>query len=318
MLPFVALAGAWVAMSNRQARGTKQAARHGAIERGRFPKWGIVALGWTAAWWVLAWTRFAWFAPFQRYTFFPLWLGFVVAINALTEWRAGTCMLHRRPKRWLGLFAASAAFWWVFEWLNRFTENWHYLGVSGYSALGYAVHATLCFSTVLPAACAVAELFGSSVRWQNACVAGPTIHWVASKRTAWVFGAIGVGGLFGAGASPTQFYAALWAAPLALLLADGILAGRGEIAREVAAGDWRRVGCWAVGALVCGFFWELWNVPSAAKWIYTVPYTDRWHVFEMPLLGYAGYLPFGLECYYVAARVLGADPALPFSSVSST
>ena len=24
-----------------------------------------------------------------------------------------------------------------------------------------------------------------------------------------------------------------------------------------------------------------------------VPYVERWHVFEMPMLGYAGYLPFG-------------------------
>ena len=57
-------------------------------------------------------------------------------------------------------------------------------------------------------------------------------------------------------------------------------------------------------ALVCGFFWELWNWQSVAKWVYTVPGVQRWHVFEMPLLGYAGYLPFGLECLMIAERVL--------------
>ena len=31
---------------------------------------------------------------------------------------------------------------------------------------------------------------------------------------------------------------------------------------------------------------------------------DRFRIFEMPLLGYAGYLPFGIECAAIAALVL--------------
>jgi len=61
-------------------------------------------------------------------------------------------------------------------------------------------------------------------------------------------------------------------------------------------------------------FWELWNWGSLAKWTYSVPYVQRFQLFEMPLLGYAGYLPFGLECALVmdlVARVLGrANPLL--------
>ncbi len=33
------------------------------------------------------------------------------------------------------------------------------------------------------------------------------------------------------------------------------------------------------------------------KWIYNVPFVGFWHIFEMPLLGYGGYLPFSLELY---------------------
>jgi hypothetical protein len=51
----------------------------------------------------------------------------------------------------------------------------------------------------------------------------------------------------------------------------------------------------------------MWNSQSAAKWIYTVPYVDRWHLFEMPLLGYAGYLAFGLECRLVVDQVLARE-----------
>src|SRR5665213_309059 len=124
-------------------------------ERRRIPRampaWGWMAIGWTLAWWLLAWTRFRWFSPLQLYTFFPLWLGFVVGANALTWRRAGTCLMLRDSKAWLRLFIASSAFWWVFEWLNRFGRNWRYLNAEAFGPLGYAVHATLCFSTVLPA-----------------------------------------------------------------------------------------------------------------------------------------------------------------------
>jgi hypothetical protein len=54
-------------------------------------------------------------------------------------------------------------------------------------------------------------------------------------------------------------------------------------------------------------FWELWNSGSLAHWEYTIPFTHRFQLFEMPLLGYAGYLPFGLECLVVVQLFIPAD-----------
>jgi hypothetical protein len=318
LAPFVALAVAWLRPGRRAKPGLDGALQHRTATAARpkpFPRWGWIGVAWTIGWWVLAWNRFNWFVPVQRFTFFPLWLGFVVTVNALTMRVGGNCLLVRRPGAWLGLFLSSAAFWWVFEWLNRFSHNWHYLGVADFGPLAYAFHATLCFSTVLPAVAAVAELLRAAPRFQRGCAAGPRLGWFADRRTGLALLAAGIAALIGTGLLPLRFYAALWAAPLALLLADDVLSRRG-LPMEVAAGDWRRVATWSLAALICGFFWELWNVHSAAKWIYTVPFADRWHIFEMPLLGYTGYLPFGLECYLVAARVLG--PERLFSSASST
>lgn len=52
----------------------------------------------------------------------------------------------------------------------------------------------------------------------------------------------------------------------------------------------------AVAALTCGFFWEMWNYHSEAKWIYSIPGVAIFPLFEMPLPGYSGYLPFGMMC----------------------
>jgi hypothetical protein len=49
----------------------------------------------------------------------------------------------------------------------------------------------------------------------------------------------------------------------------------------------------------------MWNFYSLAKWKYSIPFVERFHLFEMPILGYAGYLPFGLECAQVAETFTG-------------
>ena len=93
--------------------------------------------------------------------------------------------------------------------------------------------------------------------------------------------------------------------PLGVIVSLQSLAGRRQPFRPVAQGNWRPVVSWALAAMVCGFFWEMWNMWSLARWEYTVPFVDRFHVFEMPLLGYAGYLPFGIECAAVTDFLTG-------------
>ncbi|HWA84608.1 MAG TPA: hypothetical protein VG710_00175 [Opitutus sp.] len=313
-----ALAASWIwaGARRRGASDRETGGQERNLPARAFPRWGWIALVWTIGWWVLAWTRFPWFAALQRLTFFPLWLGFIAIVNALAWRRAGTCFMLAAPRRWFALFVASAGFWWVFEWLNRFVRNWHYVGVEDFGAAAYAVDATVCFSIVLPAVFAVREWLGTFRTLDARLSSGPSWSWLARRGTATALVGLGALALALTGVWPDWFYPAVWAAPLALGLGAGILTRRPGIAGEVAKGDWRRAGAWTLAALVCGFFWEMWNVRSAAKWIYTVPYADRWHVFEMPLPGYAGYLPFGLECALVVEWMFGsrAVNSKPFDS----
>jgi len=316
----LAIAFPWV---RRRTHHAPRSSSHRPASSARriFPGWGLAAVAWTLGWWTLAWTRWEWFAPLQRYTFFPLWLGFIVSVNALTYSRTGSCLMSRAPRRWLTLFAASAVCWWVFEWLNRFVRNWHYLNVEDFGAIAYALHATVCFSTVLPAVAAVAEWLHTHPSWIARAACGPVWRGFDRRGTAAVLMIFGGVSLVGTGAWPSWFYPALWVSPLALFLAASILSSSAELPCELARGDWRRAATWMIASLVCGFFWEMWNWHSVAKWIYTVPGVERWHLFELPALGYAGYLPFGLECLLVTEWVIGrawqssppADPSPPGS-----
>ena len=49
----------------------------------------------------------------------------------------------------------------------------------------------------------------------------------------------------------------------------------------------------------------MWNFYSYPKWLYRVPSVGFLHIFEMPLLGYGGYIPFSLELFALYHLVVG-------------
>jgi hypothetical protein len=266
----------------------------------RFPPWGWLVLGFGIVFWVLAWTRFSWMEPLQLYTFTPQWIAYIVVINALTYRRTGRCLLTHETRYFLWLFPLSAVFWWFFEYLNRFVQNWWYTTGAEFSPLQYFMAATLPFATVLPAVLSTEEWLAAHPR-SSAGLEFKTIVWCTQpKLLAWATLIASAAGLFFIGWFPDYLFPLLWVAPLLLLMAFRTLQGGPSFFPELQQGDWRRVYRLALAALICGFFWELWNWNSVAKWIYEVPFVHRFQLFEMPLLGYAGYLPFGLECAVIA------------------
>jgi hypothetical protein len=260
-----------------------------------FPWWGWAGALFGLLAWVLAWSRFDWFAPFQPHTFTPLWLSYIVVVNAMCLRRNGRCPMTSRPLYFLALFPASAAFWWFFEYLNRFVQNWDYAGAR-FDAWEYFWYATLPFATVLPAVLSTRELIRPR-RWlQNGFRRFAVLRCRRPRPLALGALILAAGGLTAIGVWPDTFFALLWMAPLVIILSSKVLFREPSLLDEVAKGDWRTVIASALAALTCGWFWEMWNAGSQAHWTYSIPHVHRFLVFEMPVLGYAGYLPFGLEC----------------------
>jgi len=270
-------------------------ARGDARERYPFPWWGWVGLLSAAAFWILAWTRMPWFSRFQPHTFFPLWLSYIIVVNALGMRRNGRCLMLDRPRFFLALFPFSAAFWWFFEYLNRFVQNWYYSGVH-YGAGTYFLLATLSFSTVLPAVLSTQQWIAGAPAVDAGFRSFLPIRPAHPRRLAAMVLAVAATGLLLIGVLPNLLFPLVWVSPLLIWAALREFLGKRHIFSDIAVGDWRTVVSAALAALLCGWFWEMWNYLSLARWEYTVPLVQRFHVFEMPVLGYAGYLPFGLEC----------------------
>jgi len=271
-------------------------------ERRPFPWWGWVACGALCLFWWLAWTRQPWFAPLQAHTFTPLWLSYIVLINALAWKRTGRSLLTHCPGCFLALFPVSALFWWYFEYLNRFVENWRYIGIDDFGPLRYALHATLAFSTVLPAVISTREWLAS---WPGLGEGGcrPRSTPRHPKAIAAAILGLSSAGLLGLGLWPDVLYPLVWVAPLLLIVSLQVIAGQPTLLERAGPDPWRVIALSMLAALVCGFLWELWNYHSQAKWVYGIPYVQRFHIFEMPVLGYTGYLPFGIECAVIADLV---------------
>ena len=63
--------------------GHKNASLTSRSVRFRFPWWGWAGIMIMSAGWIFAWNRFSWIGTLQYHTFLPLWLGYILTVNAL-------------------------------------------------------------------------------------------------------------------------------------------------------------------------------------------------------------------------------------------
>ena len=248
-----------------------------------------MAVAWPANW-LLEGTR-------THVLFFPLWLGYALAVDGWVHRRRGSSALSRSWRAWLVLFGVSSLVWWMFEVINRRLQNWEYVGREVFSDFEYVAYCSLSFSTVMPAVFASAEWWRST-RWIERFAGGPQLQPTRRLEIGLLW--TGVAMFAAMMAWPGVFYLFCWTSLVFLFEPICRWLGRPSFLDQLRRGDWRPwFSLWA-GGLTCGFFWELWNVYSDPKWIYHVPGVGFWKVFEMPLLGYLGYFPFAMELFLLA------------------
>ena len=271
----------------------------------RFPIYGWVGLALNLLAWSSSWLRVG---PWND-TFFALWFGFILFLDALNYARKGHSPLTRSKIGFAILFAASMPLWWSFEFLNIPTQNWHYLMDQYYSPLAFFLVATLNFSTVLPAVMEIAEFLTSFPALRprlGSDEVGPRL----SVPSAIALFSLGILCLVLPFLFPHYTYPLIWLCLLFLLDPINNLARQKSASAHLLAHDWRFFIAIPVSALICGFFWEMWNYLALPKWVYTIPFLNTSpallpaHLFEMPLLGYSGYLPFALELFAMYQFVL--------------
>ncbi len=260
--------------------------------------------GWAGILLIIVFWYLNWFLTGLRtdWAFFPLWLGFCLAVDAIVYRRKGTSLIHRSIKKFILLFVISAPVWWLFELFNSFTHNWFYDGRQYFTDLQFFILASISFSTVIPAVFEAAELAGTFRRIRNLkTYKGPE----PTSAAARMFFILGVITLILEIIFPKVFYPFIWITVYFLAEPVNIKMKNRTLLQYTGRGNWKPAAALWTGILICAFFWEMWNYYSYPKWTYSLPMVNFLHIFEMPVSGYIGYLPFSLELFAVYNLIIG-------------
>lgn len=254
------------------------------------PRRLVAGLALVVLFWAVSWLQVR---PISDFYFFPLWLGYILTVDSLVVLRTGTSPIERAGWRVLALFAISVPLWWLFEGFNEVVGNWRYQQPARYTTFEYVLLCSLAFSTVVPAVLTTSELVRSfrldPLRWLPR-IEPATRLLVALFITGWVMVGLTLGW-------PELFFPLVWVSAVFILDPVATWLGGRSLAWHIGRRDWSPLFTIGAGTLICGWFWEMWNIYSLPKWSYSIPYLEYLHVFEMPLAGYGGYVPFGYEVY---------------------
>jgi hypothetical protein len=216
----------------------------------------------------------------HNYTYAIVWWGLLMMIDAWNWRRHGESLWRHDLRRFFGItLPVSVLFWLLFEALNLLAPQWRYRGrVEGVHAqvfFGFA-----CFATVVPIVMECWWMLAGS-----ACIPRGLHDFARRNKTLLVI--LGLGAL----AVPFVnqvfwFNQGMWLAP-ALLLLPFIAIRTCPTPQPFAAG-------WVAGSIAAGLLWEAINYTSNTGWQYLI-LPDAPHLFEMPVPGYLGFVPFGLS-----------------------
>jgi hypothetical protein len=244
-----------------------------------------------------------------NWTSIPLFWGLTLMIDGLVYVRTGgKSILSRNPHALIGIGTSSILGWLLFEYLNFYVdENWIYPNGHIISNSEFFLYAVLGASGLIPPAIEIYSLLQTFERFKNRYIACPKIK-ISSHLSTFIL-VTALASLVITPFFPEQLFAVIWYSPLIIL---AITLEKMDIwtpFTPLKNGDWSYVVLLSVSYLIVGVLLECFNYLSGTHvnghldityspdyWTYSIPYVDVFHVFEMPILGYVGYMPFGVYC----------------------
>ncbi|MBI4992049.1 MAG: hypothetical protein HZB99_02420 [Candidatus Harrisonbacteria bacterium] len=221
-----------------------------------------------------------------------LWWGIIFIIDALNFWKWKQSIIHNQTKKFfLILLPLSTLFWLYYELVNVVYPQWGYAGII--SGIWIRVPLSiLSFGTVIPIIVEILWFLNGPV--ERLPFSEKNLSLI--KRYPVVFMSIGwiflVLPLFS-----NNFYLnqLMWLGPLFMLL-PFVSGPRESINKDF---WWLAVATGLTG----GFLWEFLNYWAGGKWQYII-LPDAPHIFEMPVYGYIGFIPFAMStvALYILAK----------------
>ena len=263
-------------------------------------------------------------AWFIHWSDVPLFWGAVLILDGIVYKRSGgKSLVAIIPQELIGIGVASMTGWMIFEFMNFFVDdNWYYPWGNILDREEFLLYAFIVSSGLLPLAFEWYLLFLTIPKLANRFKNGIKIKLNSPFKSTLLI--LSLTGMFAAGLFPDQLFFILWVSPPLILAVVLGKIGIWTPFNPIAKGNWGPVLLSALTYLVTGFTLEGQNYLSAihngqtalftndpAYWQYSLPYVNVAHIFEMPILGYFGYFPFGVYCWlwWIACATLLNIPA---------
>ncbi len=231
--------------------------------------------------------------PVETY-FTPLvWTGYILFVDGLVARRKGASALSARRREFVISLPLSIICWYVFEGVNLLLENWTYHGLPDNTAarwLGYAWSYATIFPGIFVTAELVESFIGDRLERRRRVDIG--------ARTETVFYISGFLLFVVTLVFPSPYLCFLpWISVLLWFEGLNDRLALGSFSAMFRRGSYGLFVSLIISGAICGLLWEFWNFWAGTKWSYSVPYLPNVKLFEMPVLGYLGFMPFALECY---------------------
>lgn len=284
-----------------------------------FPAYGWIGL---VALVIAEWLMFRGVEPVATF-FTPIaWTAYALIADAAVFAIRGRSRLHDAPAQFAKLALLSIPLWLIFEAYNLRLANWTYASGMLLSLpvrwFGYG----WAYATIWPGIFLTADLI-QSFGWWDVPVQPPIKPIVFSRAKQNAFMIAGAIFVTVPVILPESLGSYLFGAVLLgfVFLLDPLNFRLGLPSYEagLASGHRGLLFSYLVSGWVCGWLWEFWNFWAASKWHYVFPIMQKEKIFEMPILGYVGFLPFALECflmYHFAAWLLGWEKPSPLQTNS--
>jgi hypothetical protein len=196
------------------------------------------------------------------------------------------------------MFIISALFWYLFEFANLALSNWSYSGLGGLESSGgffnKNLFGLLSFATVLPALFETTELIRSIHLFDRTKLKK---KYNITRKTIFLMLILGIACFLLPLLLPSFAFPLIWLSFFLILDPINYLHKQPSIIKHLKDRKLVLPLSLMFAGIILGFFWEFWNYWAVPKWHYNVPYVGFFKIFEMPILGYLGYLPFALELY---------------------
>ena len=223
--------------------------------------------------------------PFMYNFYVVAWWSYIALADAALALKSRRFLVFNRNLPYLIIL--SAAFWCAFELINLRIQNWYYINIPSswpIRLIGYLV----AYGTVIPGIYVTKEVFSrllGSIRVHPLSIRFRTAHCLALGTLL-----LALTMLF-----PSQFFFLAWVFLIPIIEGYNYANGHWCFTRDLEQGEAGNLVAAALSGLACGLFWEAWNYWAISKWVYSVPFFERFKIFEMPLLGYFGFIFFSLE-----------------------